>query len=114
MYYTYILRCSGGTLYTGITTDVSRRMSEHFSKSPEGAKYTKSHSAERLEAVWESGTRSLASKLEYRIKHNDMCRLLTWITRVLNYDILLNVTIGVHSIIHIRCCVVCSRILLIF
>ncbi len=68
MYYTYILRCSGGTLYTGITTDVSRRMSEHFSKSPEGAKYTKSHSAERLEAVWESGTRSLASKLEYRIK----------------------------------------------
>ena len=68
MYYTYILRCSGGALYTGITTDVARRMSEHFSKAPEGAKYTKSHKAEKLEAVWQSSSRSLASKLECRIK----------------------------------------------
>ncbi len=68
MYYTYILRCSGGTLYTGITTDVPRRMREHFTKAQEGARYTKSHDAQRLEAVWESGSRSLASRLESRIK----------------------------------------------
>ena len=31
MYYTYILRCQDTTLYTGITTDLTRRMHEHFS-----------------------------------------------------------------------------------
>lgn len=66
IYYTYMLRCDGGEIYTGITTDIKRRMSEHFSKS--GAKYTRSHSAKRLEAVWESSDRSHASRLEYRIK----------------------------------------------
>ncbi len=68
MYYTYILRCENDTLYTGITTDVKRRMDEHFGKKSVGAKYTKSHTAKRLEAVWESADRSLASKLEARIK----------------------------------------------
>ena len=67
-YYIYMLRCSGNTLYTGITTDVDRRMKEHFNKTCDGAKYTKSHDAQRLEAVWESESRSDASKLEYRIK----------------------------------------------
>ena len=33
MYYIYILKCEGDLLYTGITTDVSRRMDEHFGKS---------------------------------------------------------------------------------
>lgn len=66
IYYTYMLRCDGDELYTGITTDIKRRMSEHFSKN--GAKYTRSHSAKKLEAVWESADRSHASRLEYRIK----------------------------------------------
>ena len=34
----YILRCSDGTLYTGITNDLERRMSEH--EAGQGAKYT--------------------------------------------------------------------------
>ena len=68
MYFTYILRCENDTLYTGITTDVARRMAEHFGRKKVGAKYTKSHCAKSLEAVWESADRSLASKLEARIK----------------------------------------------
>ena len=36
----YMLRCSDGTLYTGITTDVERRLAEH--NSGKGAKYTRS------------------------------------------------------------------------
>lgn len=32
MYQTYILRCTDQTLYTGITTDLTRRMEEHFSR----------------------------------------------------------------------------------
>ena len=68
MYFTYILKCTDNTLYTGICTDVERRMKEHFSKNSKCAKYTKFHDAYKLEAVWESENRVLASKLEFRIK----------------------------------------------
>ena len=67
-YYTYILRCADGSLYTGITTDIQKRMAEHFGKTEKCAKYTRSHTAEKLESVWKSEGRSAASKLEYRIK----------------------------------------------
>ena len=36
----YILRCADGTFYTGVTTDLKRRMSEH-NESSKGAKYTR-------------------------------------------------------------------------
>ena len=68
MYYTYMLRCENDSIYTGITTDVKRRMEEHFSQCNKCAKYTLSHKAKRLEGVWESENKILASKLEYRIK----------------------------------------------
>lgn len=68
MYYVYILRCSGDTLYTGIATDIDRRMAEHFGRTERCAKYTRSHRAEKLEALWSAENRSTASKLEYRIK----------------------------------------------
>ncbi len=67
MYYVYILRCEDNSLYTGITTDVEHRMKEHFSKV-NGAKYTYSHTAKKLEGVWKTENRVLASKLEYHIK----------------------------------------------
>ena len=38
VYYVYILRCADGTLYTGITDDVERRVAAH--NSGKGAKYT--------------------------------------------------------------------------
>ena len=68
MYYIYMLRCENNSIYTGITTDVKRRMEEHFSKDKKGAKYTKSHIPHKLECVWEAPDKILASKLEYRIK----------------------------------------------
>ena len=68
MYYVYILRCAGGTLYTGIAADIERRMKEHFGQTEKCAKYTRSHRAESLEALWTALDRSFASKLEYRIK----------------------------------------------
>ena len=68
MYYTYMLRCKDNSIYTGIASNINKRMKEHFEKDKKCAKYTQSHDAERLEAVWESGNRVLASKLEYRIK----------------------------------------------
>ncbi|MBQ7039742.1 MAG: GIY-YIG nuclease family protein [Clostridia bacterium] len=68
MYFTYILRCIDGSLYTGITTDVERRFKEHIEGVSKGAKYTARHKPLKIEAVWQSETRSLASKLEARIK----------------------------------------------
>lgn len=68
MYYTYIMRCEDGSLYTGITTDVQRRLKEHQGKLSGGAKYTKGRIPTKVEVVWQSDNRSLASKLEYRIK----------------------------------------------
>lgn len=68
MYYIYMLRCIDDTIYTGITTDIERRMLEHFSRDEKCAKYTKRHKAKKLEAVWETETRAKASKLEYHIK----------------------------------------------
>ena len=69
MYYTYMLRCIDNSIYTGITTDINRRISEHINKLEKGAKYTHSHTVIKLEIAWESDNKSLASKLEYQIKH---------------------------------------------
>lgn len=68
MYYTYMLRCENNSIYTGITTDIKRRMKEHFGKETKCAKYTKSHKPKKLECVWETENKVLASKLEYWIK----------------------------------------------
>ena len=68
MYYVYILRCKDKSLYTGITNDLERRIEEHFTKSEKCAKYTKSHTAEKLEIAWKTENKVLASKLEYAIK----------------------------------------------
>lgn len=68
MYYTYLIRCEDNTLYCGITTDIKRRFSEHFSKGEKGAKYTHSHNVKKIEIVFSSENRSLASRLEYQIK----------------------------------------------
>lgn len=98
MYYVYILRCSGNTLYTGIAADIDRRMSEHFGQTEKCARYTKSHRAEKLEAYWETENRSLASKLEYRIKQLSKQQKL----RLIEDDNFLSEIIGGESENYIR------------
>ncbi len=66
LYFVYVLRCTDGSLYTGITTDYHRRLAEHG--SDRGAKYTLSHPPSHFERVWRTSSRALASRLEYRIK----------------------------------------------
>ncbi len=68
MYYTYMLRCSDNSIYTGMTNNLEKRVEEHLSKSKNGAKYTKSHHVVKLERAWKSKDKSLACKLEYQIK----------------------------------------------
>jgi putative endonuclease len=67
MYYLYILKCSDGTLYTGITSDLKRRVEEHNS-SPKGAKYTRARRPVELVYSKRFRDRSSASKAEARLK----------------------------------------------
>lgn len=66
--YTYIIECKDGSLYTGVATDINKRMQEHLGTIKGGAKYTKSRPPVAVLAVWESENRSTASRLEYFIK----------------------------------------------
>jgi putative endonuclease len=66
MYFVYLLLCSDGSLYTGITTDVSRRLDEH--KNKKGGHYTAAHGANRIVRTEQYATRSIASKREAAIK----------------------------------------------
>ena len=68
MYYTYMIRCTDNSIYTGITTNIDRRMKEHKTKDKKCAKYTLLHNFDKLERVWCSENRIDASKLEYHIK----------------------------------------------
>mgnify|MGYP003628244085 CR=1 FL=1 len=66
-WFVYIVRCRDGTLYTGVTTNVSRRLNEHNNTS-RGAKYTKRRRPVEL-AYWAAcANRSEAQREEYRIK----------------------------------------------
>lgn len=64
---TYILRCADGTLYTGATKDIFRRIDEHNS-SPTGAKYTKIRRPVSLVYFEPTDTWSIACSREYAIK----------------------------------------------
>ena len=68
MWYVYILECSDKTFYTGITSDIRRRIKEHNS-SPKGAKYTKGRGPVKLVYLRRKKNKTTASKEEYRIKN---------------------------------------------
>jgi putative endonuclease len=66
MSYVYILECSDGTLYTGWTTDVEKRVKTH--NSGKGAKYTKIRRPVILKHIEEFESKQEAQKREYEIK----------------------------------------------
>ena len=66
VWYVYILECSDGTLYTGITTDVNKRVLTH--NKGKGAIYTRNRRPVVLKAFKTAENRSQASKEEYKIK----------------------------------------------
>lgn len=67
MYSLYILRCADGTLYTGITTNLERRVMEH-NESRLGAKYTRARRPVTLVYARRFRTRSNAAREEARVK----------------------------------------------
>ena len=107
IYHIYILRTESGTLYTGITTDLERRIRQHATRK--GSKYLKSRRPVALAAGWtvsferdlqakgkekeESASvpcRSVASKLEHWIKAMDRAEKLELIaspSRIKRFDL---------------------------
>lgn len=66
MHLVYLLRCADGTLYTGYTTDLARRLRQHNAGT--GAKYTRARRPVAVVAAWEFPTKGLALSAEYRIR----------------------------------------------
>lgn len=66
MWFTYILRCGDGTLYTGITNNVQKRLKAH--QEGKGAKYTRGRGPIVLVVCFSFKTKSQAAKEEFRIK----------------------------------------------
>ena len=64
----YMVRCADGSLYTGITTDVERRLAEHNGDSPSGARYTRARRPVSLVYREDFPGRSEAAKREAAIK----------------------------------------------
>jgi len=62
----YILECADGSLYTGITTDLERRVTEH--EAGQGAKYTKGRNPFKLVYSEHCDDRATASRREIKIK----------------------------------------------
>jgi putative endonuclease len=66
-WFLYVVHCSDGTLYTGVTTDISRRIREHNTGS-RGAKYTRTRRPVELVYWVDFNNRSSAQKAEYKFK----------------------------------------------
>lgn len=65
-WYVYLLECRDGSVYTGIATDVGRRLAQHL--AGKGARYTRAHPPLRLLGHFEYPDRAAASRAEYAIK----------------------------------------------
>lgn len=74
VHYIYIIQCADGTLYTGYTTDIKKRLAEHngeggtVSARSAGAKYTRGRRPVMIVYQEQFSTRSEAMQREYAIK----------------------------------------------
>ena len=67
IWHVYMVRCSDGTLYTGITSDLKKRIEAHNS-GKDGARYTRSRRPVKLVYSEQVKSKSAAAKLEYQLK----------------------------------------------
>ena len=67
----YIMQCADGTLYTGITTDPIRRLQEHNTGVPRGARYTHTRRPVTLAYTELALDRAAAARREWAIKQLD-------------------------------------------
>ena len=77
-WHVYIIECSDGSLYTGITNDLDKRITAH--NDGRGAKYTKSRRPVRLRYSEPAADRKNASRREYAIKSLSRVKKMQLIT----------------------------------
>jgi putative endonuclease len=65
-WYVYILKCRDGSLYTGIATDVERRIADHLASK--GAKYLRGRAPLKLVFKKQVGEKGRALKVEHQVK----------------------------------------------
>ena len=78
-WFVYILKCADDTLYTGITTDIERRVEEHNTDNKKGAKYTRVRRPVECVYSEQHKTRSDACKRESELKklsREEKCRFI--------------------------------------
>lgn len=83
LWYLYLVRCANGHLYTGVTTDVARRFSEHQSGGIKSAKYLRGKGPLTLMYQEQVGTRSDALKREIAVKKLSRAQKLALIESIL-------------------------------
>lgn len=84
MNYTYILECADGTLYTGWTSDLQKRIETH--NAGKGAKYTRSRLPVRLVYFEAHEDKQDAMRREYRIKRLSRAEKLALVQEKVNED----------------------------
>lgn len=88
-WFLYLVRCRDGHLYTGITTDVERRLQEHAG-GPKGARFLRGRGPLSLAFQAAVGDRATALKAEYRVKR----------LRKIQKEALIRGRIGLETLIH--------------
>ncbi len=76
-YYVYVVQCADGTLYTGYTNNVERRVAVH--NAGKGGGYTRTHRPVSLLIAWQFPTKSEALRAEYAFKHLSRTQKLQFI-----------------------------------
>ncbi|MFQ6099780.1 MAG: GIY-YIG nuclease family protein [Anaerolineae bacterium] len=82
-WFLYVLRCADGTLYTGITTDLNRRVAEH--NAGRGARYTAGRRPVTLLAAWRFPDRGAAQRAEACFRRLRRARKLALVARGLPF-----------------------------
>ncbi len=80
MWFVYIVRCADDTLYTGVTTNIEKRLREHNGEVKGGARYTLAKRPVSIVYLESAASRSAAQKREAAIKklsHDQKERLST-------------------------------------
>jgi putative endonuclease len=67
-WHVYIVRAGDGSLYTGVTTDIARRLSEHRGRDGRGARYLRGRAPIEMVYRRKLGGRGLALRVEWRLK----------------------------------------------
>lgn len=81
-WFVYIVRCADHSLYTGVTTDVERRVAEHNGIGAAGARYTRNRRPVELVHVEAAASRAAATRREAAIKQLDRARKLALCARM--------------------------------